>query len=245
MIWRQVAATAWRGALQLFHDRRTLALLLVVPSLLMTLVRYAFTSQQGVFDGVGPMLLALFPFTVMFVVASVAMLRERTNGTLERLLAGPAGKGELLTGYALAFGAATLVQVGVVLAVSLWGLSLKVGGPIWLVVVFALLDAWLGMALGLFLSAFARTEFQAVQFLPAFVLPQFLLCGLLVPRDQMAGALRLLSDFLPLSYAVDGVSRVAASGALTGALWTDLVVVAACIPVALALGAFTLQRKGE
>ncbi|MDA8262854.1 MAG: ABC transporter permease [Actinomycetota bacterium] len=244
-MWRQVAATARRVLLQLAHDRRTSGLLLVVPSVLMTLVRYAFTGQRAVFEGVGPMLLALFPFTVMFVVASVAMLRERSNGTLERLLAGPAGKGGLLAGYALAFGAATLLQVGVVLAVSLWGLSLKVGGSLWLVVLFALLDAWLGMALGLLLSAFARTEFQAVQFLPAFVLPQFLLCGLLVPRDQMAGALRLLSDFLPLSYAVDGVSRVAASGALTGALWTDLVVVAACIPVALALGALTLQRKGE
>ena len=244
-MWRQVAATARRVLLQLAHDRRTSGLLLVVPSVLMTLVRYAFTGQWAVFEGVGPMLLALFPFTVMFVVASVAMLRERSNGTLERLLAGPAGKGGLLAGYALAFGAATLLQVGVVLAVSLWGLSLKVGGSLWLVVLFALLDAWLGMALGLLLSAFARTEFQAVQFLPAFVLPQFLLCGLLVPRDQMAGALRLLSDFLPLSYAVDGVSRVAASGALTGALWTDLVVVAACIPVALALGALTLQRKGE
>ncbi|MDA8117322.1 MAG: ABC transporter permease [Actinomycetota bacterium] len=241
----QVGATARRVLLQLLHDRRTSALLLVVPSVLMTLVRYAFTNQPQVFEEVGPMLLALFPFTVMFVVASVAMLRERSNGTLERLLASPARKGGLLAGYALAFGAATLAQVAVVLGVSLWGLSLKVDGSIWLVVLFALLDAWLGMALGLFLSAFARTEFQAVQFLPAFVLPQFLLCGLLVPRDQMAGALHLLSDFLPLSYAVDGVSRVASSGALTGALWTDLVVVAACIPVALALGALTLQRKGE
>ena len=240
-----VAATARRVLLQLLHDRRTSALLLVVPSVLMTLVRYAFTNQPQVFQGVGPMLLALFPFTVMFVVASVAMLRERSSGTLERLMAGPASKGGLLAGYALAFGAATLAQVAVVLGVSLWGLSLKVDGSIWLVVLFALLDAWLGMALGLFLSAFAKTELQAVQFLPAFVLPQFLLCGLLVPRDQMAVALRLLSDFLPLSYAVDGVSRVAYTTALTGAIWTDLVVVAACIPVALALGALTLQRRGE
>ncbi len=240
---RRTYATASRVLGQLSHDRRTLALMLAVPPVLMILLKYAFINQRGTFSDIAPMLLALFPFTVMFLIASVAMLRERSGGTLERLLAMATSKADLLVGYALAFGAAAVVQVLIAVAVSFGLLGLRVSGSVGVLVGFALLDALLGMALGLFLSAFARTEFQAVQFLPAFVLPQLLLCGLLVPRDEMAGALRWLSDLLPLSYAVDGVSRVAATSHWTEAMTVDVAVVAICIPAALALGAATLRRR--
>ncbi len=239
---RRTLATARRVVLQLAHDRRTVAFLLVVPCVLMTLLRYVYDGRPQVFDRIGPMLLALFPFTVMFVVTSVAMLRERSGGTLERLLTTPMGRADLLAGYALAFGAASMAQVGLALALSLGPLGLSVHGCVALVVVFAVVDALLGTALGLFLSAFARSEFQAVQFLPAFVLPQLLLCGLLAPRDDMAAVLRWMSDVLPMSYAIDGVSRAASSG---GGAVTDLVVVCACIPLALGLGAATLRRRTD
>ena len=108
---------------------------------------------------------------------------------------------------------------------------------------FAVLDALLGMSLGLCLSALARTEFQAVQLLPAVVFPQLLVCGLFVPRALMAGVLQGLADVFPLSYAVDGVRRAAASTTWSGTLTLDLVVIAACIPLALGVGALTLQRR--
>lgn len=240
---RRSAATARRVALQLRHDPRAVALVLVVPCLLMVVLRYAFDGRAAVFDRVGPMLLALFPFTVMFVVTSVAMLRERTSGTLERLLTTPVAKAELLAGYACAFGAAATVEVGFVLAVSLGPLGLRVTGSVTLLAVFAVLDALAGMALGLFLSAFAHSEFQAVQFMPAFVLPQFLVAGVIVPRDQMAPALRWLSDVFPLSYAADGAARAATAAGLSAPLIVDLVVVAACVPLAVGLGAATLARR--
>jgi ABC-2 type transport system permease protein len=240
---RRTAATAHRILLQLRHDPRTVALMLIVPCVLMTLVRYMYEGQPEVFDRIGPMLLALFPFTVMFLITSVAMLRERSNGTLERLLATQTAKLDILTGYALAFGIAAIVQVGLATALALGPLGLHVHGDVTIVVLFAFVDALLGMALGLLLSAFANTEFQAVQFLPAFVLPQLLLCGLFVQRDEMAPVLRGLSDVFPLSYAVDGVSRGAASGTWTLALSNDLIVVVACVPLALALGAATLRRR--
>jgi ABC-2 type transport system permease protein len=202
-----------------------------------------YDAQPEVFGRIGPMLLALFPFTVMFLITSVAMLRERSSGTLERLLATRTAKLDILVGYALAFGAATVAQVGLATALVLGPLGLRIHGSVTIVVLFAFVDALMGMALGLFLSAFAKTEFQAVQFLPAFVLPQLLLCGLLAPRDHMVAALRVLSNVLPLSYAVDGVSRAAASGAWTTALDLDLAVVVACVPLALALGAATLRRR--
>jgi ABC-2 type transport system permease protein len=240
---RRTFATAHRILRQLRHDPRTVGLLLIVPCVLMTLLRYVYDSQPVVFDRVGPMLLPLFPFTVMFVVTSVAMLRERSTGTLERLLATQTAKLDILAGYALAFGAVAIVQVLLVTTLSLGPLGLDIHGSVATVALLAVLDALLGMALGLFLSAFANTEFQAVQFLPAFVLPQLLLCGLFVPRDQMPAFLHWLSDLFPLSYAVDGVSRAGVSSTWTTALGVDVAVVIACVPLALMLGAVTLRRR--
>jgi ABC-2 type transport system permease protein len=234
-----------RVLLQLRGDPRTVALLLVVPCVLMTLLHYVYDDQPFVFDRIGPMLLVLFPFTVMFVVTSVAMLRERGSGTLERLLTTPMAKLDLLTGYALAFGGVALVQVGLALLVTTRLLALHVSGSLTWLVVVAELDGLLGMALGLLASAFARSEFQAVQFLPAFVLPQLLLCGLFTPRDAMAAPLRWLSDVAPLTYAVDGAGHVASAAGLGRTAAVDLVVVALCIPVALALAAVTLRRRSD
>ncbi|MES9538711.1 MULTISPECIES: ABC transporter permease [unclassified Actinomadura] len=235
-------ATTRRILAQLRHDHRTLALLVGVPSLLMILLRYVF-DQPMVFDRIGPMLLGLFPFTVMFVVASVATLRERTGGTLERLMTMPLGKLDLLLGYALAFGLLTLVQVAVVLSISLTWLGLDLSGSLASLVLVSVLDAVLGMALGLFASAFARTEFQAVQFLPAFVLPQLLLCGLIVPRESMASWLQAIADVLPLTYAVEGMQQISTSPDFTGTLALDVSVMAAFVVVALLLGAVTLRRR--
>jgi len=245
LTWRRVGQTTWRVLLQLRGDPRTIALLLLVPCVLMTLLRYVYDDQPLVFDRIGPMLLVLFPFTVMFVVTSVAMLRERSGGTLERLLTTPMAKLDLLFGYALAFGVVALLQVGLVLVVTTTLLDMHVTGSLVWLVVAAELDALLGMALGLLASAFARSEFQAVQFLPAFVLPQLLLCGLFAPRDSMVAPLRWLSDVAPLTYAVESATHVAASAHLTRAVAIDLTVVALCIPAALALAALTLRRRSD
>lgn len=235
-------ATAARVLRQLRHDPRTLGLLLVVPCVLMGLLAWVFKGTPT-FDHVGAPLLGVFPFVVMFLVTSVATLRERTTGTLERLLTMPIGKFDFLVGYALAFGLLAVAQAGIVSALSLLAFGLDVSGPVWLLVAIAVLDALLGMALGLLSSAFATTEFQAVQFMPAIVLPQFLLCGLLVPRDEMTPVLRVVSDVLPLSYAVDAMRAVTTSGSIEVQTWVDLAIIAGCIGLALVLGAATLRRR--
>ena len=240
---RVTAATAGRVLRQLRRDRRTLALLLGVPVLLLTLLRYMYSGPGQVFDHVGGPLLALFPFITMFLVTSVAMLRERTSGTLERLLTTPLGKGDLLFGYAIAFGMVAIVQTSLASALALGPLGLHVAAGPSLVVLIAVLDALLGMALGLFLSAFARNEFQAVQFLPAVVFPQLLLCGLFAPRATMAAPLRWASDVFPLTYAVDGMQQLVRSGAVNAQLARDLAVVAGGSVLALCLGAATLRRR--
>jgi len=245
---RVLGAVAVRVLTQLRRDHRTLALLLVLPMLLMTLLWWMFEDTGDTFDRFGPALLALFPFIVMFLVTSVTTLRERSSGTLERLLAMPTGKLDFLGGYALAFGLLAAVQSLLAVLLCVWLLDLEVAGPAWMLSVVAVVDALLGTALGLLVSAFARTEFQAVQFMPALVVPQILLCGLFVPRERLPEVLEAVSGVLPLSYAVDAMSSVANAagssfGGVEAEVWADLAVVAGFVVAALVPGAATLRRR--
>jgi len=237
--------TAGRILRQLSHDKRTIGLLLVAPLVLMTLLRYLFDANPRSFDRIGLTMLGVFPFVIMFLVTSVAMLRERTTGTLERLLTTPLAKLDLLLGYGLAFALAAAVQAAVVASVSYGLLGLNSAGSPWLVGLIAVADAVLGMALGLLVSAFARTEFQAVQFMPLIVLPQALLCGLFVARDQMIGWLQAASDVLPLTYAVQALTEVGAHPDPTALMWRDFGIIVGCAVLALVLGAVTLRRRTD
>jgi ABC-2 type transport system permease protein len=239
---RTALATAVRVAIQLRRDPRTLALLLLVPPLLVALLRWLYDRQPPVLDRAGPALVGVFPFVTMFLVTSVVTLRERTGGTLERLLTTRLSKIDLLLGYAVAFAAVALLQVALTSALAFGPLGFHGHGHVLEIGVLALVNAVLGMALGLCASAFAATEFQAVQFLPAVVLPQFLLCGLLVPHEQMPQALQILAAFMPLHYSVDGITRSAASG-WTAHVALDLAVTLACTTGVLLLGAATLRRR--
>lgn len=240
---RITLAVAGRVLRQVRRDHRTLAMLMVVPCVLISLLWWMFEDLPGdLFDRFGPGLLAMFPFIVMFLVTSVTTLRERSSGTLERLLTMPMARLDFLLGYALAFGLLAALQSALAVAVSVGLLGLEVQGSVWLLGVVAVADAVLGTALGLLVSAFATTEFQAVQFMPAFVLPQVLLCGLFVPREAMPGVLEAISDVLPLSYAVDAMQELTGA-ADTGAIWQSVGIVACFALAALALGAATLRRR--
>jgi ABC-2 type transport system permease protein len=242
MTVRAGTATASRVLRQVRHDPRTVGLLLVVPCVLLGMLAWIF-NQTPVFDHIGAPLLGVFPFVVMFLLTSVATLRERQSGTLERLLTLPLSKGDLLGGYALAFGSLAVLQALLAAGFSILVLRLDVAGPSWLLVVVAVAVALLGTTLGLFASAFARTEFQAVQFMPAFVLPQFLLCGLLVPRDDLPTALRVLSDVLPLSYAVDAMRTITTSAEPGADVARDVLIVLAFVVAAIIFAAATLRRR--
>jgi ABC-2 type transport system permease protein len=240
---RRTRATALRVLRQLRHDPRTIAILLLLPCVLQVLVHELFRDRPGVFDSLGGPLLGLFPFVAMFIVTSITMQRERSSGTLERLLTTPIARLDLLLGYGLAFALVAAVQAVLVSALAFGLLGLDAGHSVVAVVLVAIANSVLGMALGLFASAFARTEFQAVQFIPALVLPQILLCGLIVPREQMADWLEAISAVLPLTYAYDALARLVSSDALGARFWVDVVVVAGATLLALALGAATLRRR--
>jgi ABC-2 type transport system permease protein len=246
---RLTGVTAARVLRQLRHDHRTIAMMLLLPSLLLGLLYLiwkdlpALPGQPGIFDRAGLIMLGIFPFVVMFLITSIAMLRERTSGTLERLLTTPLARLDLLLGYGLAFGVAAALQALITVGVAVTVYDLDIAGSLWLFGLIAVLDALLGVSLGLLASAFARTEFQAVQFMPLIVLPQFLLCGLLVPREAMPDWLHAISNVLPLTYAVEALQEVGRSAAETATMWRDIGIIAGCVLLALGLAAGTLRRR--
>jgi len=240
---RATIATARRLLDQLRRDPRTLALIMLVPLVLLGLLKLLFQGDEQEFQHVCPPLLGIFPLIVMFLVTSVTMLRERTSGTLERLMTLPLSRADLVAGYALAFALLAGVQGVIASAFAVVVLGLDVQGSTLALIGVAVLNAELGMACGLGLSSLATTEFQAVQFMPAFILPQLLLCGLFVPRDQMASALEAISTVLPMTYAYEALADIAA-GDGSGAAVAAVVTLGFCV-LALALGALTLRRRTD
>lgn len=234
-------ATARRVLQQLRHDPRSLLMALVLPALLLLLFRYVFDRQPQVFERIGPQMLALFPFILMFLLTSVTMVRERLSGTLERLLTTPLRRGELIGGYAVALGLVALLQSVISLAVAQWALDLGLDRP-GEGLLLAILSSVVGTALGLLGSAFARTEFQAVQFMPLVIIPQILVCGLLVPVDQMPDVLQWLSVAMPLTYSTEAFSSLASGGDPADRVG-DLLVLAGFAAGSIALASLTLRRR--
>jgi ABC-2 type transport system permease protein len=236
-------ATFRRILRQLGHDHRTLALIFLVPCVLLGLLRWLYSNNEPTFNAIAPALLAIFPFVIMFIITSITTLRERTSGTMERLMAMPIGKLDLVLGYMFAFGLLACLQAILASTLLLYGFDLTVAGPHWFVVLVAIIDALLGTALGIFVSAFARTEFQAVQFMPAFVLPQVLIGGLLMPLAQMPALLEALAYCLPLTYAIDALQQMISHGSVTADAWHDVYVILGFIVGAIILAAATLRRR--
>jgi ABC-2 type transport system permease protein len=240
---RVTGATAIRVLRQIYHDPRTIALLLVVPAVLLLLLYWVFEGEKQVFQEIGAPLCGLFPFIIMFLITSISMLRERTTGTLERLMTLPLSKVDILAGYGIAFGLLAALQAIVVVVLGFGVLGLHATHGAWLVGLLAIGNAVLGMALGLFVSAFSQTEFQAVQFMPALIFPQLILCGLFIPRDQMAGFLESISWVLPLTYAFEALAKTTSHKPLNVAFVADVLVILGTTAAALGLGALTLRRR--
>ena len=236
-------ATTVRILRQLAHDHRTLGIVIVVPLVVITLLHYLFDERQPFVSRVELIMLAVFPIILMFLLTATAMVRERTSGTLERLMTTPIGKGDILFAYALAFGALATIQVSVATVYTSWVLGMQVSGSIWYVLLTAVVGAQLGVAFGLLASAVSTSEFQAVQLFPALIIPQLLLCGLFGPREDMADVLHAISAALPITYAVQALTEVFTHPDPTGDYWVSLLITAACVLGLLIVAAATLRRR--
>lgn len=243
MSMHKTIATAQRVLRQLRHDRRSIAMIMLVPILLLVLLKYVFNDRPQMFNGIAPVLLGIFPLVMMFLVTSIATLRERKSGTLDRLMTEPMSKLDFVFGYALAFSIVGFVQAVVTTGVALGPLGVHIQGNPILILITAVAAALLGTSLGLFVSAFARNEFQAVQLVMPIIMPQVLLCGLFIARDQMARPLELLSDVFPLTYSVEAMKQAANNTTWTGKLTHDLLIVVGFGIAALILGSITIRRQ--
>lgn len=241
MSFNLILSTSLRVLRQLKHDPRSVALVLFVPTVLLTILNFVFYDNSAVYISVAPLLLGLIPFTIMFIITSVAMLRERTSGTLERLLVSKLSRLDILIGYALAFALLAFLQSALASFVVLFVFGVAIAGDVAVLLLVAIISGITGMALGLLFSAFAKNEFQAVQFMPAFVLPQFLVCGLFITREQMADGLYYVSNIMPLTYVVGAMQSIQFNQSWTGELTKDLVILSFFTVISLLAGALTLR----
>jgi len=231
---RTYLATTRRILTQLRADRRTVGLIAIVPAALLTLLYFVYRDYPGadlLFNHIAVSMMAILPTTVMFLVTSVAMLRERVSGTLERLWTTPIHRADLLFGYATAFALTAVIQSLILCAVAAWGLDVDISASWGWVVLTALIDAFVGVSLGLLVSAFARTEFQAVQFMPVVIAP------------QLFRALEVVGDALPMSWAVDAVTELTTSSEPSDDFFRYLAYLICFGLVVLGVAASTVPRK--
>ncbi|WP_074133020.1 ABC transporter permease [Mycolicibacterium houstonense] len=242
-------ATTGRILRQLVADHRSVAMILVVPSLIITLMYFMFQNAPHApgrptpFNTACLIMLGVFPLVVMFLITSITMQRERVSGTLERILTTPLRRFDLLAAYGTAFSIAAAAQATLACVVAFWFLGFDTAGSPVLVFLIAIINAVLGVGLGLLCSAFARTEFQAVQFMPVVIVPQLLLCGIIVPRAALPDWLQWISNVLPASYALEALQQVGAYPELTAVAVRDIAVVIGFAILALGLAAATLRRR--
>mgnify|MGYP001195873821 FL=1 len=194
-------------------------------------------------DYLAPVIIGFFVFFFVFLLTSVSFLRERSEGSIERLIVSPLGRGEIVLGYMLGFTLFAALQGAVTVLFAVYALRIHYVGNLGLVFLFTLLLTLGAVNLGIFLSTFARTELQVVQFIPLVIVPQALLSGILWPIDSLPEPLQWLAHALPLTYAAEALRGVMIRGDGLAALWVNLAVLAGFAVLMIVLGTSTLRRE--
>jgi len=241
----RIIAITLRIVRQFSRDRRTLALIFIVPIVVMTLVALSFPEEAnaGVLSYTAPALLAVMALFFGFILTGVSFLRERSQGTLERLMVSPVSRWDLALGYLLGFLIFATVQSIIVLLFTIYALDIQYKGALWQIFVMQFIVTIGAVNLGIFISTYARNEFQVVQFIPLFLLPQVFLTGVLWPVEQMPNYLQWVSNFLPLTYAIQGLREIMLKGASLADIPLELGVLCA-FTAAMSVGAAaTLRRR--
>jgi ABC-2 type transport system permease protein len=211
----------------------------------MTIVALSFPEEAGqsMLSWVAPGMLAVMAMFFGFLLTGVSFLRERSQGTLERLMASPVSRWDLALGYLLGFLVFATIQAVIVLLFIIYALDIQYRGALWQIFVMQFIVTIGAVNLGIFVSTYARNEFQVVQFIPLLILPQVFLSGILWPVEQMPNYLQWVANFMPLTYAVGGLREIMLNGDTLGGIPKELGVLLA-FTAAMSVGAaFTLRRR--
>ncbi len=241
MILSQTFTIAGRIIHQLIRDRRTMALIVVVPLVVITLIGLSF-PEGTVLDYIAPAMLATLALFFSFLLTGISFLRERSQGTMERLMASPVSRIDIVFGYLFGFFIFALTQTLIILLFTIYVLDVNYSGDLWQIFVFQIVVIIGSVNLGIFLSTFARNEFQMVQFIPLIIVPQMFLCGVIWPVEQMPDYLQWLSKVLPLTYAVDGLRDIMLAGKNLLDVWVELAVLIGFAVVISVVAALTIRR---
>ena len=232
---------AQRVMTQLIRDRRTIALIVIVPLVIASLVGVSVPDKR-MLDYTLPAILAVLVLFFGFLLTGISFLRERSQGTMERLMASPVSKADITAGYLLGFLPFALAQTLIIFFYTAYVFDVNFYGDLWQIIVFQIIIGILAVCLGIFISTFARNEFQMVQFIPLIIVPQIFLCGLLWDVADMPNYLQWLANALPLTYGVEGIRNMMLQGQNLLDIWKDVVVLAAYAIVLMILASLTLRR---
>jgi len=241
VILNQAFTIANRIMQQVIRDRRTMALIVVVPLVVITLIGLSF-PEGTVLDYIAPALLASVALFFSFLLTGISFLRERSQGTMERLMASPVSRLDIVVGYLFGFFTFALTQTLIVLMFTIYALDVHYSGDLWQIFVFQVVIIVGSVNLGIFISGFARNEFQMVQFIPLIIFPQIFLCGVIWPIEQMPEYLQWISKVLPLTYAVDGLRDIMLAGKNLLDVGYDLAMLAGFAVIISVIAALTLRR---
>ena len=238
----RTVAIAVRIVRQITRDRRSVALIVVAPLVVMSLVGFSFQDQPAILDNAAPALIGVFALIFTFMLTAVSFLRERSQGTLERLLVTPAGRADLLVGYLLGFLFFAAVQSVILLLFTIFAFDINYQGELWQVFAVLMVLTVVAVSLGIFVSTFASNEFQVVQFIPLLLAPQIFLSGVILPVSQMPGYFQAISKALPLTYAVRALRHMMLQGQSMGDNAFEIGVLAA-FAVGLLIAATATVRR--
>lgn len=239
---KQALAIAGRVILQITRDHRTMALIIAAPLMIITLIGLSIPDAK-ILDYIAPALLVTLAFFFSFLLTGISFLRERSQGTMERLLASPASRLDIVVGYLFGFFIFALVQSLIILLFSVYVLDVNYRGELWQALLFETIVVAGAVNLGIFISTFARNEFQVIQFIPLVITPQIFLCGVLWPVEQMPSYLQWLSNVLPLTYAVDGMRGIMLNGKTLLDTGFELAVLIGFTIIMSILAALALRRS--
>ncbi len=233
---------ASRVMMQIIRDRRTIGLIIMAPLIIATIAGFSISNKM-MLNNAAPGILATLILFFGFLITGISFLRERTQGTLERLMAAPVTRMDIVAGYLLGLLLFALLQTLIMFFYMVYVLDVTYRGDLWQILIFQIIIGIVAVSMGTFFSAFARNEFQMIQFIPIVIVPQVFISGLFIPVKELPVVLEWAAKFMPLTYGVEGIKALMLQGQNLADVGRDIGILAAFAAGFLILASLTLRKS--